>query len=63
MASMNRYVGTANAVPDSFVPRRFSAMSSRTRTDAASASWPTSHGMAEVAFCTPEEIDTATVRT
>ena len=53
----------ANAVPDSFAPRRFTAISSRTSPVAAITSCPRSHGRADVAFWTPEEIETATVST
>jgi hypothetical protein len=38
-------------------------MRTTTRIDATTASWPERIGMADAAFCTPEEIDTATVST
>ena len=53
----------AKALPDSRTPRRFMAVSAAISATAASTSWPRSHEKAAAAFCTPEEIDTATVRT
>ncbi len=53
----------AKNVPDSRTPRRFRAASTSTSTHAQNASWPETNPMAEAAFCTPEEIDTATVST
>ena len=53
----------ANSVPDSRTPRRFSAISTRTATAATQASWPSMNGSSDLAFCTPEEIETATVST
>jgi hypothetical protein len=56
-------VGTAKKVPDSRTPRRLTAARAITRTAATTASWPEIAGIAEAAFCTPEETDTATVST
>jgi hypothetical protein len=53
----------AKNVPDSRTPRRFSAISTSTRMEATSASCPEKIGIADAAFWTPEEIDTATVST
>jgi hypothetical protein len=50
-------------LPDSRTPRRFIAVSSTTSATATTASWPRMNGSAAAAFWTPEEIDTATVRT
>ena len=62
--TMKQYVGTAKVVPDSRIPRRFIAISSSDqRRSRPTASWPLMNGSAEVAFCTPEETDTATVST
>ena len=61
--TMKMYVGIANAVPDSFTPRRFIVMRNRTAMIAIVASWPWSGSMAAAAYCAADEIDTATVRT
>ena len=53
----------ANAVPDSRTPRRFIAVSATMMTTAARASCPRMKVKAEAAFCTPEDTETATVRT
>ncbi len=53
----------AKNVPDSRTPRRFSAASTSTSTLAQKASWPETKSRADPAFCTPDEIDTATVIT
>jgi len=59
---MNRYVGIANAVPDSFTPRRLIIAMITTREIANTASWPRRAGIAAAAYWAPEEIETATVR-
>ena len=63
MESMNTYVGIANSVPDSRTPRRFMVVSTTTTTTANSVSWPRRAGMADAAYCDPDETDTATVST
>ena len=60
---MKPYVGTAKKAPDSRTPRRFIAARTTTSATATGASCCEIHGIAEAAFWTPEEIDTATVRT
>ncbi len=60
---MKRYVGTAKNVPDSRMPRRFMAVSRMTRPEANVASCPERTGIADAAYCAPDEIDTATVST
>ena len=60
---MKPYVGIAKNAPDSRTPRRFSAARITTNVTATGASCCATQGMADAAFCTPEEIDTATVRT
>ncbi len=60
---MKRYVGRANARPDSRTPRRLTSVINAT---AASDSWVLywfSDETAEVMASTPEETETATVRT
>jgi hypothetical protein len=56
-------VGTAKAAPDSRTPRRFIAVSNATRATATMTSRPRTKLRADAAFCTPDEIDTATVST
>ena len=63
MATMKMYVGIANSAPDSRTPRRFSAVRSTTSPTASGTSCPSRNGRADFAFCTPDEIDTATVST
>ena len=63
MPIMKAYTGTAKALPDSRVPRRLIVVSTTTRTTATGISCPRTIGRAAPAFCTPELIDTATVRT
>ena len=53
----------ANRVPDSRTPRRLSAISSSTAAAPTHASRPSMNGSSDLAFCTPEEMDTATVST
>ena len=60
---MNAYVGAAKTVPDSRMPRRFMAMSSSTAIAATVASCPWRAGIAPAAYCAPDEMLTATVRT
>ena len=45
------------------MPRRLIAISSSTMMLAKTASWPLSWCTAAAAYCAPDEIDTATVRT
>jgi hypothetical protein len=59
---MNRYVGAANALPDSRTPRRFMSVSITTRATLSSTVHGTSAGKADVKLATPEVTDTATVR-
>ncbi|SCD45304.1 hypothetical protein GA0115241_10216 [Streptomyces sp. DpondAA-D4] len=59
----NRYVGMAKSFPDSLTPRRFIRVSSTMAPTAQNVLCSTTKGMAEPRFSTPEEIDTATVRT
>ena len=56
-------MGIAKNAPDSRTPRRFIAASTSTSTQATVASWPDIDGIAEAAFWTPEDTDTATVST
>ena len=63
MPRMNAYTGMAKALPDSRTPRRFIAVRKMTSPIATSTSWPRNDGMAVAAFCTPDETETATVRT
>ncbi len=63
IATMNRYVGTANAVPDSRTPRRLTAISTSVAVTAIDTWWPSKAPMAVDAYCAAEEIDTATVST
>ena len=59
----NRYVGAANAVPASLMPRRFTAARTTTNATAICTRWACSDGAAEMMLSTPEETDTATVMT
>jgi hypothetical protein len=63
MATMNAYVGTAKAVPDSRTPRRFAAISSSTAVTATVTSCPAKASIVEAAYCEADDIDTATVST
>ena len=63
MPLMNRYVGTANALPDSRTPRRLAAASSATRPTAMGTRYSLSDGNAEMMLSVPAETDTATVIT
>ena len=51
---MNRYVGTAKAVPDSRTPRRFIAVSATTISDRDQRLVPRRNANAVAAFCTPD---------
>ena len=63
-AAMNRYAGMAKAAPDSRTPRRFIAVSSDDQDDRQGRLVPADEAdSADAAFCTPEDTDTATVRT
>jgi hypothetical protein len=53
----------AKKAPDSRTPRRFVAASVSTSAHATSGSCPDRPGIAEAAFWTPEDTDTATVST
>jgi hypothetical protein len=60
---MKAYVGIANAVPASRMPRRLIAVRTMTtKTATATLCW-CANGQAEPRFSTPEETDTATVST
>ena len=63
--NMKQYVGTAKTAPDSRTPRKLSAIKMITAIDAAVASCPSRKCRigTDFAFWTPEEMDTATVRT
>jgi hypothetical protein len=56
-------VGIENKVPDSRTPRRLSAINTTTTPAATHASLPSRMGKADLAFCTPDETETATVNT
>ena len=53
----------AKTAPDSRTPRRFSAIRISAASAPIQASCPSMKGKTDLAFWTPEEIDTATVRT
>ena len=53
----------AKTVPDSRTPRRFSAIKTSTAPAPTQASWPSMNGSADLAFCTPDDTETATVST
>ncbi len=61
MPARNRYVGTANARPDSLTPRRFAAVSSATNPTAIGTRLSFRSGNAEMTASVPAETDTATV--
>ena len=54
-------MGIANAIPDSFTPRRFSSAIVATTSTAISVRCPFMAGKAEARLATPDETDTATV--
>lgn len=60
---MNAYVGKANAVPDSRMPRRLAAATNTTVPTANTTLWSAMNGIAEPMLAIPAEIETATVRT
>jgi hypothetical protein len=57
------YVGIANAVPDSFTPRRFARVSIVTMPRDSPTACGASTGNADTMFATPAATDTATVST
>ena len=61
--TMNRYVGTANARPDSRTPRRLTRVSTATHPTASRTRWVLSDGTAEMTLSTPAATETATVMT
>ena len=61
MARMNRYTGSAKALPDSLTPRRFMAVMKAMTTTATITSLPRTKSSTVAAFCTPELTETATV--
>ncbi len=63
MPLMNRYVGAANALPDSRTPRRLAAASSATRPTPICTRYSLSSGKAEMMLSVPAETETATVMT
>ena len=54
-------MGIANAIPDSFTPRRFSKAITATTSTAISVRCPFIAGNAEARLATPAATDTATV--
>jgi hypothetical protein len=61
MPIMNAYTGTANAAPDSRMPRRFTAVSSTIAPTANHALCSATNGTSAPTFAAAAEIDTATV--
>jgi hypothetical protein len=61
MPAMNAYVGTANARPDSFTPRRFIAISTATKKMLMPTRYALNWGTAEMMLSTPAATETATV--
>ena len=61
--SAKTYVGTANARPDSCVPRGFTAVSRPTKARLNETAWAARPGTAEVIAATPATTDTETVST
>jgi hypothetical protein len=59
----NRYVGSANARPDSRTPRRFAAVRKTTNPTAIGTRPEFRAGAAEMMLSTPADTETATVRT
>ncbi|MNG40877.1 hypothetical protein D3C84_1296990 [compost metagenome] len=59
---MKKYVGIANTVPDSEVPRKLIQTIIQTRMIVSGTIYGTAEGKAEVIACTPAEIETATVK-
>ncbi len=63
MPIMNAYVGIANAVPDSRIPRRFNDANTRIATTANHTLCWSTNGTADPMFDIADAIDTATVST
>jgi hypothetical protein len=63
IAATNAYVGTANAMPDSRTPRRFTAVSRAMNSSESSTLCGARLGTAEASASTPAATDTATVST
>ena len=63
IATMKAYVGIAKNDPDSRMPRRLMAARTITMSVAKVASCPLRGRIAAAAYCAPDEMDTATVRT
>ena len=61
--TMNAYVGSANASPDSRTPRRFAIVISAMNANARPTWWPPRLGTAETSATTPAATETATVST
>ena len=57
------YVGIANTLPDSLIPRRLISASTATSPRDRLTAWGASEGTAETMLATPAATDTATVRT
>ena len=57
------YVGIANTLPDSLMPRRFISASTATRPSDRLTAYGARDGTAETMLATPAATDTATVRT
>ena len=53
----------ANATPDSRIPRRFNAITSRIALTQNSTLWLATNGIAEPMFDIADAVETATVRT
>src|SRR3954451_7192125 len=62
-ATTKAYVGTANARPDSFTPRRLTTVRRAIAASESATAWSASAGTALVTAATPATTDTATVRT
>jgi hypothetical protein len=62
MITMNAYVGTENAAPDSRTPRKFTVASKMMERLHSNTVCDVSAGYADVMAATPLEIETATVR-
>src|SRR3990172_12656381 len=58
-----KYVGTANARPDSRTPLKFTTITVRTSATARGTRYGNNSGKADVSWATPEDMETATVRT
>ncbi len=63
MPIMNAYVGIANAVPDSRIPRRLADARSRIAATAKKTLWSLTNGTADPMLLIADAIDTATVST